>query len=313
MLVACLLVVQSVGAQAPPSRVVPDEPSCPRCSITARTLVTLGTDDGLGSLNGKPMSVNVDSHGRYWVFQELEPPTVYSASGVVERMVGRKGSGPGEFRSANNGIVAGDSMVVFDWLESRATILGPDLRTVRSIRSHRGLNDPVVIAWPDLLMAGGYFENSNPPNSTLHRFSFTGAESQLLGSYGPRGTGGPMGNVEVGQEVGSARDGTWSAYWNRPQFTRWDPNGVARLTLTRRFDWYTPEMKGSMGTPTTHRNPELVRFTRMSRDWCGCSSTRRRPPGKRGGTPRRPAIPVEVLSTRGERWAGTGCFVRMSR
>ena len=64
-----------------------------------------------------------------------------------------------------------------------------------------------------------------------------------------------MGNVDVGQIIGDARDGIWSAYWNRPQLTRWDRNGGARLTLTRRFDWYTPEMKGSMGTPTTPPNP----------------------------------------------------------
>lgn len=64
-----------------------------------------------------------------------------------------------------------------------------------------------------------------------------------------------MGNVDVQQTLGRARDGIWSTYWNRPEFTKWDRNGVAQITLARRFDWYTPEMKGSMGTPTTPPKP----------------------------------------------------------
>jgi hypothetical protein len=252
-LVATAFGAQIAAAQAP--RVVPDEPACPRCTISVRTLATLGTDDGVGSLNGKPMSVNVDSRGRYWVFHELEPPTVFSASGAVERMLGRKGSGPGEFQSANNGVVVGDSMLVFDWLESRATMVGPDLKATRSIRIRSGMGDVIVLSWPTLLVTAGWFRESDPPNSTMHRLSLAGTDMQMLGSFGPRGVGGPMGNVDVGQIIGSGRDGIWSAYWNRPQFTRWDRNGIARASLVRRLDWYTGDAKGSIGTPTTPPTP----------------------------------------------------------
>jgi hypothetical protein len=255
-LAAVLVALQASYAQTPAPRVIPNEPACPTCTIAVQNLVTLGTDDGVGSLNGKPMSVNVDSKGRYWVFQELEPPTVFTATGSVIQMVGRKGRGPGEFQAANNGLVLGDSMLAFDWMESRATMIGPDLKAGRTIRIRSGLsNDLIVLSWPNLLMARGYFNDSKPANSTLHRLAFTGSEMQLLGSFGPRGTGGPMGNVDVGQIIGRARDGIWSTYWNRPEFAKWDRNGVAQLTLTRRLDWYTPEMKGSMGTPTTPPKP----------------------------------------------------------
>ncbi len=269
MLVATVIGAQSVAAQAPAPRVVPNEPTCPRCSVVVRPLVTLGTDDGVGSLNGKPTSVNVDSRGRYWVFQELEPPTVFSSSGVVERMVGRKGSGPGEFRSANNGIVVGDSMLVFDGVESRATMLGPDLKASRTIRTRSGLREIVLVTWPTLLITTAYLNESNPPNSTIHRLSLAGTDMQVLGSFGPRGTGGPMGNAEVSQRIGHSRDGIWSTYWNRPQFTRWDRNGVARLSLTRRFDWYTGETKASIGTPTTPPTPRtgLIREDQEGLVW----------------------------------------------
>jgi hypothetical protein len=77
-----------IDAQAPASRAIPDAPSCARCSISMQKVLTLGTDDGVGSLNGRPMSVNIDSRGRYWVFQELEPPTVFNGNGTVDRIVG---------------------------------------------------------------------------------------------------------------------------------------------------------------------------------------------------------------------------------
>jgi hypothetical protein len=250
VLIVAIVAQQSTGAQAPAPMAIPNEPACPKCTISVRNVVILGTDDGVGSLNGKPMSVNVDSKGRYWVFQELEPPTTFNANGSVDRLVGRKGSGPGEFRSANNGIVVGDSMLVFDWMESRATMLGPDLKTVRVIRHHHSLNDPQVIEWPRLLIGRAYFENSNPSNSTLHRVSLAGSDMQLLGSFGPRGTGGPMGQVEVGQHIAHSRNGIWSAYWNRPLFTQWDRNGVLRTSFSRRYDWYTGETKAGIGTPT---------------------------------------------------------------
>lgn len=255
LVVAAVIAAQPVAAQAPAPKVIPNEASCPRCTITVQTVATLGTDDGVGSLNGKPMSVNVDSRGRYWVFQELEPPTVFTATGSVVQMVGRKGSGPGEFRAANNGIVVADSMLVFDWLESRATMLGPDLKTSRTLLISRHLGDVLVLSWPTLLVTTGHMVASSPPNSTMHRLSLAGTDMQLIGSFGPRGTGGPMGNVEVGQIIGEARDGVWSAFWNRPAFTRWDRNGIARLTLTRQLDWFTGEGKGSMGTPTTPPTP----------------------------------------------------------
>jgi len=255
VLLALAIGVQPVFGQTAAPRVVPDEPTCPRCSIVVRPLVTLGTDDGVGSLNRKPMSVNVDSRGRYWVFQELEPPTVFSANGAVERMVGRKGSGPGEFRSANHGVVIGDSMLVFDWMESRATMLGPDLKAGRTIRIRSGVGNLLLLSWPNLAITAGYMSESKPPNSTMHRISLAGSELQVLGSFGPRGTGGSMGNMAVQQIIGRARDGIWSTYWNRPQFTHWNRNGVMTASFVRRLDWYTGEAKGGLGTPTSPPTP----------------------------------------------------------
>ena len=254
------LIAQQTGAQVTP-KAIPDEPSCPRCTVTTRTLVTLGTEDGLGSLNGRPMSVNADSKGRYWVFQELEPPTVFSATGAADRMVGRKGSGPGEFQSANNGIAVGDSMLVFDWLSSRATMIGPDLKAGRTIRAHRSLNDPLVVEWPRLVITAGYVEGSDPPNSALHRVDFSGEESKFAGSFGPRGSGGSMGNAAVGQRIALSRSGLWSVYWTRPEVTHWSRQGVAIRSFERQPNWYPTDAMPSMGTPTKAPTPRVAEIS----------------------------------------------------
>lgn len=245
----------AASAQAPVPVVIPDEPTCAHCRISVRTLVTLGTDDGVGALNGKPMSVNVDSRGRYWVFQELEPPTVFHADGRVDRLIGRKGSGPGEFRSANGGIVVGDSMLVLDWLESRATMMGPDLAAGRIIRLRPGIGDIMALRWPTLLITQVYMSESRPPNSTLHRLSMEKGETQLLTSFGPRGTGGSMGNQQVRQLLGYSGEGIWTAYWGKPQFMLWDERGNLRKSLIRRLDWFTGEAQATLGWSRTPPTP----------------------------------------------------------
>jgi hypothetical protein len=243
-----VIIAARVGAtQAPAPKAIPDEPSCARCSISMQKVVTLGTDDGVGSLNGKPMSLNVDSQGRYWLFQELEPATVFGANGTVDRMIGRKGNGPGEFQSSNHGIIVGDSMLVFDWVQSRATMIDPDLLPRRTIRIAQSVGDVVPIEWPSLLVTHGHFPTSTPPNSVMHRISLADTEMRLLGSFGPLGTGGPMGNVEVQQRMGRGRDGIWSAYAGRPAFTKWDRNGRAIAAFTRPLDWFTGQSPATIG------------------------------------------------------------------
>ena len=245
-----------VLAQVPAVRAVPDEPNCPRCTISMQPLVTLGTDDGVGSLIGKPMSVNIDSRGRYWVFQELEPPTVFHANGSVARVIGRQGRGPGEFRSGNTGIVIGDSMLVLDWMELRATMMTPDLEAGRIIRLRYGVGDIKLLRWPSALITTGHMADSRPANSMLHRVSMEGGETNVVSSFGPQAVGGNMGAGEVFQHLGSAKDGVWSTYWNRPEFTKWNADGSANRVLSRRFDWYTGEAKASIGTSRTPPTPQ---------------------------------------------------------
>jgi hypothetical protein len=117
------------------------------------------------------------------------------------------------------------------------------------------MGDVVPIEWPALLVMYGHIPTSNPPNAVLHRISLAGPEVQILGSFGPRGAGGPMGNAEVQQRLGTAREGLWSVYWNRPQFTRWDRNGRAATSFTRPLAWFSGEGQATLGWNQTAPTP----------------------------------------------------------
>ena len=64
-----------------------------------------------------------------------------------------------------------------------------------------------------------------------------------------------MGNSKVHQALGRSRDGVWSAYWNRPQFTKWDRTGRAESTFTRPFEWFTGETEATLGWGRTAPTP----------------------------------------------------------
>ncbi len=57
---------------------------------------------------------------------------IYSSDGAHHRTIGREGEGPGEFLVAPRLASSGDSLVVFDWRQRRATFYSPtfDLRSV---------------------------------------------------------------------------------------------------------------------------------------------------------------------------------------
>lgn len=244
-----------LDAQDKAAKVVPDAVSCARCSIDVRTVVTIGDQDGPGSLIGKPMSVNVDSRGRWWVFQELMPPTVFDARGAVIGMISRKGKGPGEYEAADYGYVVGDSMLVFDWLQRRVTVVGPTLGVVRQfldpIPGHRG----ILVQWPDQVVIAGNVPGSTPKGSQLHRVSYAGVEPIVMKSFGPQGTGDPMQDQRLYQLLGPGPSGRfWSAWANRPEFTRWTATGGEGVTIERVMDWFR-QGPGGIGSPTTPPSP----------------------------------------------------------
>lgn len=243
-------------AQRPTAAIILEEPACARCTITITPVARLGVDDGPGSLNGRPMAVTVDARGRFWVVNEGEPPAVFSPTGLFLQLVGRKGSGPGEFGWPQNAVPLGDSVLVFD--QNRATVIGPDFKAVRTIGFGEPRGRVVVLTWPTNVFRSGYASTSKPAGSVLHRVNFAGPMAKLVGSFGPTSTGGSMGSAEVGQVIAAASGGRmWSAYWKRYHITLWNGDGTASRAFERAPDWFSGKDPGGIGTPTTPPSPAL--------------------------------------------------------
>lgn len=246
----------SAGAQDAPPTPIRDEVSCPACTITVRPLVTLGDDDGPGAFNGRPMSVNADARGRYWVFTELEPPSVFSPSGKFVQTVGRKGSGPGEFRGPNFGAVVGDSMVVFDWVESRATVVGPDLRAARTLRLQGRVQQVLVHKWPgDLTISGS--ASREPGGPVLHRATFADSMLRVVSSFGPAEDREFRVRPDIPPVVGPHPGSRFlTADWGRYRVTLWTATGSRVTQVERKPSWFAGEGSRGIGGPT--RPPEPV-------------------------------------------------------
>ena len=90
------------------------------------------------------MDMAVGEDGRMYVGDyQVKGITVLSADGSLERVIGRRGGGPGEYRYVKNVHLFRDSLFVFDHGHSRLTVYGPDKRAVaytRNLTDHSRLS-----------------------------------------------------------------------------------------------------------------------------------------------------------------------------
>ncbi|MDE2983167.1 MAG: 6-bladed beta-propeller [Gemmatimonadota bacterium] len=144
-----------IGAQEPEQ--VPGEVTCAECVITLDTVVTIGGLDGPG-LNVVSMfsSVAVDRKGRILVWEGGEAEiSVFDSTGRYLRTAGRRGEGPGEYRSISHIGVGPRYIHVFEYHEGR-TMLDHDFQVVRidrfpgQILSAAVVSDDVVVFVADV-------------------------------------------------------------------------------------------------------------------------------------------------------------------
>ncbi|WP_419164596.1 6-bladed beta-propeller [Candidatus Palauibacter sp.] len=152
------LVSLSIPVYAPraqESRVtwIPDDVTCPVCTVRLTERVRLGDTEGPGAidfLGGHSFSA-VDSRGRIYLRGYFSTEIkVYEADGAFRKTIGREGEGPGEFRGIN-GVVVGsaDSLLVLDRLGMRMSVFSPDHEFVRSVPLEilpQGI-DPIIVPW----------------------------------------------------------------------------------------------------------------------------------------------------------------------
>ena len=104
---------------------------CPGCTIEAELVATLiGPDEGF--YKGQPPQINEGTWGDRWVVWTLTRLLLFDRDGELAGTIGQEGQGPMEWRNISEVVVVGDSLVVFDTGNARATVIGPDRKAVRS-------------------------------------------------------------------------------------------------------------------------------------------------------------------------------------
>lgn len=244
---------------------VPDEATCPRCTLAAKSLATLRPPDD--AVVDRPGAVAADRAGRYWMFLEQELPAVYDGAGRFMRSVGRKGAGPGEFQSAQLAMPAGDSVVILDPMARRATIVDATLTPRRYVTLPAQIVNPVVVAWPGDVVGVSILDQRAQAAPPFHRFSFVDADARVVRSLGmlPAAPGSMPASTSSHFLAATADGGFWAAWTYGYNLYNWSGQGTLLRTLQRRPSWFPSEAPSRIGSAT--RPPDaFVRGVEMDAD-----------------------------------------------
>jgi hypothetical protein len=148
--------VETVTGEHPLGRavvVIPDSLVCPECSIAMTEIALLGGPED-------PASPREDAVGRGCMVGQLSDGSFvssaavgggglffYASSGELQRVVGRRGAGPGEFGEiVRLAVGVGDSLYVMDDSQSRMQVLAPDDRVVRTFQVPGRFRDFAILS-----------------------------------------------------------------------------------------------------------------------------------------------------------------------
>jgi hypothetical protein len=251
----------TVAAQPLSQREVVDASSCARCELRRATRLVFRSAKEEGEISELPLGVRTDPAGNYWVLAQKAAPRAYDSSGTFMKTLGRSGQGPGEFSMVEDIVwVPGDSVLVLDGINRRATVFAPDGRYVRHIRTPAQLGNAIVLRWPWQVLVSGHISASSTVGFPLHLASFSDEEVRLHRSFGPdrgllrpgyRGTNWHL----------TARGPDGSIVTAKPEQFRlyeWDDAGSLRSTLIRRSTWFPDTGAARLGTPARPPSPGIA-------------------------------------------------------
>jgi hypothetical protein len=244
-LFAAVLLVLS--GQAAAQDLVPDEPTCARCTITLREIVTL-RDTAAAHMPGKPLNVKVDGLGRYWLtYPGGAPlPLIYGPDGRFLRELGRRGEGPGEYLGgAMIAALPGDSVLVFD---RNLLVLRPDLTVARTITQAMSTFALEIFDWPR-----GVF-NKLPGNVEMPGPVYVRKPFQMVDLSGP--TPRVLRSFGAGFDIGVTPSRTpyqvWVWDYSPYRIEKWSSAGERVDAIERHPSWF-PE--GERPAPQRNQLP----------------------------------------------------------
>lgn len=255
ILLAMLCVPVVLTSQLPTRQVGMREPggSCAQCSVIAERVAVFGSPDDKELIPDAPTFALLEDGSLVVGHQSGGPVFMYSPTGAFHKVLGRIGSGPGEYRNAKAlGVGPGDSI----------TILGSNAISVISVASGRGRSKAFGGMMPTsvLPLANGQFV-INTHYGSQPAFKLFAKDFAQVSEFGPSFTPNAGGEIVVPiyAITPAAAGGFWAA--NREQvhrIERWTLDGRVQQRLDSTPPWWprTPihetESSGEPSRPGSH-------------------------------------------------------------
>jgi hypothetical protein len=225
---------------------VPDGETYCRCDLTLEPVVTLGAEDGWGTLLGEVRQVRRDSRGVYHVlaYQEYQIYR-FDPDGEALAPLGRQGQGPGEALLVSTFEIAADSVFAFDRHMARMTVYDPDGKPVRTMPIKGSVHDVTHVSGRGLVLNARISEASTF-GIPLHVIDDVGTVSRSFGGDGMIRIDAP---ALWQRSVAADGDDVWAAFENQYVIERWSLDGTLEHTVERTTDWFEPHLLRSWGGP----------------------------------------------------------------
>ena len=215
------------------------ESDCSECRIELADIVTLGdttdTTSVLPNAAGRECMVGRLSTGEYVLSGIVGGGflNVYSDMGKVVRTIGRKGAGPGEFRSGLRVAVgSGDSLYVVDDGNARIQVVSAAGEYARVFPTKDRYRSFTLLPDDRLLL---FRSPSSRENTLYHGFDRDGREVISFGA--PQQPDSAL-ELENGLVSTAPRGRFWTAsHWSY-DLQRWSGPDTLDLTVTRKVDWF---------------------------------------------------------------------------
>jgi hypothetical protein len=196
------------------------------CVITFEHIAAISDSADPGMLFDR-LTVRRDGRGiLYTIAASRDKIAVFESTGRFVRYVGRRGSGPGEFRLASYLTIGpGDSLYVFDASHERISVFSPQWNLVREYTSPY---PPAFFLESDITVVPMQVGTAERIGFPLHTM---GSNGQLLNSFGaevPQYRSDMQ--LLLTREAAPSRDGlVWAVAPGRYVIEQWDPRSGKRL------------------------------------------------------------------------------------
>ena len=217
--------------------VVPDELSCPKCTIANEVVATLevpaDTTDDL------PIHVEKDAQGRTWVLRQGDLPVIFDSTGRFNRVLGRTGQGPGEYYNPWSMLILGrDSILIMDQ-NRRGTLSDSTLTPREFMILPVMLRSPIVVRWPDVVVGNARMPNRES-QGPLYQWSFANKAPTIVQQFTMLKVDDyPELTLDTRHRFSTPRDEKFWAIWNRLYaLGEFGPDLTRKRLLERQAAWF---------------------------------------------------------------------------